>query len=53
MKAAKEVMAGGSRRVRFDVAHVRRDFPILSRSVQAVELVDLAHEGGALVSWQV
>ena len=41
MKAAKEVMAGGSRRVRFDVAHVRRDFPILSRSVHGKPLVYL------------
>ena len=41
MKAAKEVMAVGSRRVRFDVAHVRRDFPILSRSVHGKPLVYL------------
>jgi len=41
MKAAKEGMAGGSRRVRFDVAHVRRDFPILSRSVHGKPLVYL------------
>ena len=41
MKATKEVIAGGSRRVRFDVAHVRRDFPILSRSVHGKPLVYL------------
>ena len=41
MKAAKEVMAGGSRRVRFDVAAARRDFPILSRSVHGKPLVYL------------
>ena len=41
MKAAKEGMAGGSRRVRFDVAAVRRDFPILSRSVHGKPLVYL------------
>ena len=41
MKAAKEVMASGSRRVRFDVAAARRDFPILSRSVHGKPLVYL------------
>ena len=41
MKAAKEAMAGGSRRVRFDVAAARRDFPILSRSVHGKPLVYL------------
>ena len=41
MKAAKEAMASGSRRVRFDVAAARRDFPILSRSVHGKPLVYL------------
>jgi cysteine desulfurase/selenocysteine lyase len=41
MKAAKEAMAVGSRRERFDVVAARRDFPILSRTVHGKPLVYL------------
>jgi cysteine desulfurase/selenocysteine lyase len=41
MKAAKEIAAAGVERERFDVDAVRRDFPILNRSVHGKPLVYL------------
>jgi cysteine desulfurase/selenocysteine lyase len=41
MKAEKEVLTEGGQRERFDVDCVRRDFPILSRSIHGKPLVYL------------